>query len=478
MNILALEVSTSSAKAMVYSTTEGILNSNSIPYKQSISNVASQDPEGVYKTVLECARNILKLGQYKIDIIGLTSTWHSFLLLDKYRKPITKIRTWANTESADTVSRYRQDQQFSRLVYQKTGCPIHSIYPLWKWIDLKDKIKLPDNVYISSKPEYIFEKITGKIAVSRSVASGTGFMNIHTLEWDQELLQFAGLEQEQLAPLCDYNYLGYLKKNVATELDITAGIPVVVTGPDGALNQIGSGALKEGIMTLSVGTSGAIRVVSPQVILPEEPSTWCYYVTEGKRLAGAATSGAGNCVDWFKNKINSDNLNYGELEQLAAEIKAEQAPVFLPFLYGERCPGWQDNRTGGFYALKGSHSIGDLYYSLLEGILFNLYHSYKILIEVGDYPKEIRVSGGINNSDYWLQMLADILQREVSISTVKDASTMGAVAIAEKVMGIITELEDFDFVTIKKKVPDFKKSSLYEERFSKYLKWYKATDTN
>ena len=475
MNILALEVSTSSAKAMVYSTTEGILDSYSISYNQSISNVASQDPEGVYKTVLVCARNLIKLGQYKIDIIGLASTWHIFLLLDQYRKPLTKIQTWANTESADTVSQYRQNQQFSRLVYHKTGCPIHSIYPLWKWIYLKDKIQLPEQVFISSKPEYIFEQITGEIAISRSVASGTGFMNINTLDWDQEILEIAGLGQDQLAPLADYDYFAYLKKNVATELGLVAGIPVVITGPDGALNQIGSGALKEGIMTLSVGTSAAIRVVSPQVILPEEPSTWCYYVAEGKRLAGAATSGAGNCVDWFKNKISSDNFNYGELEQLAAGIKAEEAPIFLPFLYGERCPGWQDSRTGGFYALQGSHFIGDLYYSLLEGILFNLYHSYKILTELGNYPQEIRVSGGINNSDYWLQMLADILQREITISTIKDASTMGAVAIAEKVMGIITELEDFDSSTIKKKIPDLKKTSLYEERFSKYLKWYKAT---
>ncbi len=93
---------------------------------------------------------------------------------------------------------------------------------------------------------------------------------------------------------------------------------------------------------------------------------------------------------------------------------------------------------------------------------------------MGGYPKEIRVSGGINNSDYWLQMLADIFQREVTISTVKDASTMGAVAIAAKVMGVIKNLEEFNSQTGIKKSPRSEKISLYVKRFDKYLNLYKA----
>lgn len=472
MNILALEASTSSAKALVYSTDDGIISYYSMPYSSLINNIILQDIEGVYRTVLKAARGVIEKAECKIDVIGLASTWHSFLLLDKDREPLGKIKTWANTESSSIVSKYRRKQEFSQMIYQKTGCPIHSIYPLWKWVYLKREVTLPETVYISSKPEYIFEQLTSKVAISKSVASGTGFMNIHTLEWDEEILEFAELDKGQLAPLCGYDYTGYLEKNVADELGLTSGIPVVITGPDGALNQIGSGALKEGIMTLSVGTSGALRVVTPKVTLPDNPSTWCYYVAEGKRLAGAATSGAGNCLDWLKNNLNSNNLSYKELERLASNIDSEQAPVFLPFLYGERCPGWNDSRSGGFYDLRGNHNLGDFYYSVLEGILFNLYHSYKILIKVGDYPKEIRVSGGIINSNYWLQMLADILQRDITISEVKDASIMGTVAVVEKVMGVITRLEDFDSSTVNIKRSNPGKKSLYMKRFSKYLKWY------
>ncbi|MTI60414.1 MAG: hypothetical protein FH762_10670 [Firmicutes bacterium] len=478
MNILALEVSTSSAKALIYSTDDGIISSDSILYNKSISNVVSQDPEGIFNTVLDCASNVLKKAGCNIDIIGLASTWHSFLLLDEKRRPLGKIKSWANTESSSKARKYRQDQEFSQLLYHKTGCPIHSIYPLWEWLYIRDKISNPEGVYLSSKPEYIFERLTGEIAVSKNVASGTGLMNIHTLDWDEEILEFAGLSREQLAPLYEYDYHAYLKEEVADKLALPSGIPVVITGSDGALNQVGSGALKEGIMTLSVGTSGALRMITPQVVLPDEPTTWCYYLGDEKRIAGAATSGAGNCIEWFKDKINRQNMNYKELENLASRVNQELAPFFLPFLYGERCPGWQDNRTAGFYGLRDKHSTGALYYAVLEGILFNLYHSYKILLEVGDYPDEIRVSGGINNSDYWLQMLADIFQRDITISNVKDASTMGAVAIAEKVMGAIERLEDFDSSTGKKKSYNPEKALLYKKRFAGYLKWYQAADGN
>src|SRR5690554_2297694 len=217
MNILALEVSTSSAKALVYSTDDGIVSSDSILYNESISNVASQDPEGIFNTAINCTNNALAKAGCDIDIIGLVSTWHSFLLLDEKRQPLGQIKSWANTESAGLARKYRQDQKFNHLLYHKTGCPIHSIYPLWEWLYIRDKLSNPEKVYLSSKPEYIFERLTGEIAVSKNVASGTGLMNIHTLEWDEEILEFAGLFKEQLAPLYEYDYYAYLQKEVANK---------------------------------------------------------------------------------------------------------------------------------------------------------------------------------------------------------------------------------------------------------------------
>jgi gluconokinase len=354
---------------------------------------------------------------------------------------------------------------------------VHSIYPVWKYIHARQNRyqELDPEGHLSSQAEYIFERMTGEVAVSTSIASGTGFMNIHTLEWDQEILDFAGLKKSQLSPIYDFEHTAPLREEAARELGLKPGTPVVLPGPDGALNQVGAGALGEGVMTMSVGTSGAIRLASEVPLLPPQPSTWCYYAAEGKRLAGAAISGAGNCVEWFVNKANLGNTDYRMLDEMAADIDREGAPVFLPFLYGERCPGWDDGRAGGFFDIKAHHGVGDLHYSILEGILFNLYQCYIALTQVGGTPREIRISGGIENSPLWLHMAADIFQREISTSKIEHASTMGAVVAALKVVGAIEDMNAFQPEPGETIVPDEKLGKLYEARFERYMEWYRKT---
>ena len=270
MNVLAIEVSTSSAKALIFSVREGIKGVCSIPYSNNVSDVVTQDPDGIYRTLIECARNLIERVDCPIDGIGLGSTWHSLLFLDRHRKPAGRIKTWANTEAAPTAYRYRRDEELKLWFYRKTGCMVHSIYPVWKYIHVKQQgyRELDSEGYLSSQAEYVFEKLTGEVAVSTSIASGTGFMNIHTLEWDQEILDFAGVKKSQLAPIFDLEYTAPLNDEAAKELGLKPGTPVVLPGPDGALNQVGAGAMEEGIMTMSVGTSGAIRLQAESQFYP------------------------------------------------------------------------------------------------------------------------------------------------------------------------------------------------------------------
>ncbi|NLU42172.1 MAG: hypothetical protein GXX08_08205 [Firmicutes bacterium] len=474
MNVLGLEASTSSAKALVYSTGSGVLCSRSMPYGKSTGDVVSLDPEGMYEPVVECARLAIQAAGVPIDAIGLCGIWHSLLLLDRNRSPLGRMMTWADRLAADCVNVHRQDQQLRDWLYQRSGCYVHSMYPLWKWKCMRERMApgLEDARYISSQPEYLFERMTGESAVSQNVASGTGLMNIHTLDWDDSILEFAELRRESLSPIWASEHLGRLSEEAARRIGIPAGTPVVIAGADGALTQIGSGALKSGSMTISVGTSAALRVAFQKPVLPENPSTWCYYTAEGKWLAGAATSGAGNCVEWLRQSMCRGVPDLESLNVLTDEVDVRNAPIFLPFLYGERCPGWHDNRRGGFFGLTLSHSLGDLYYAILEGVLFNLYQCYLKLLSVGCEPERIYVSGGIIRSPKWLQMLADIFQREILVSSISDASTMGAIALAAKAMGEISSLEQFPAEVDRTVTPDSGKASLYQERFGEYMEWY------
>ena len=242
--------------------------------------------------------------------------------------------------------------------------------------------------------------------------------NIHTLEWDEELLEFTGLSPDNFSELKDGPYVGSLRASVAEELGLPAGIPVTCGFADGALNQIGIGGNRQGIMSFSVGTSAAIRMISDRPVIPETPSTWCYYLFGGKRLVGAATQGACNCVDWFLESLPAEAGTYASMEKLASARSIQGAPFFLPFIYGERCPGWQDRRLGEFRDVKAGHGLGDLYLAVLEGVLFNVYHCYKLLTEVSREPEETDLRRNLN-SPLWLQMAADIFGRTLNTTGVK-----------------------------------------------------------
>uniref|UniRef100_UPI000A8F0A0C FGGY family carbohydrate kinase n=1 Tax=Tepidanaerobacter sp. EBM-38 TaxID=1918496 RepID=UPI000A8F0A0C len=174
MNILALETSTSALKVAIYSSDEGPMSVKSILYNENISNTITQNAEGVYNLLLSKIKEILSSQTYRIDAISLSGIWHSLLLLDKHRKPLTPIFTWADTRPAETVAKYRKNEQLWQSFYNKTGCTIHSIYPLWKIIHLKES--QPDifskAAYITSQLEYIFEQLTGEFVESKTIASG------------------------------------------------------------------------------------------------------------------------------------------------------------------------------------------------------------------------------------------------------------------------------------------------------------------
>jgi len=164
-------------------------------------------------------------------------------------------------------------------------------------------------------------------------------------------------------------------------------------------------------------------------------------------------------------------MAYRDIEKHLLLCEAD-APFFLPFLFGERCPGWNDDRGGGFEALNPRHNRYDLYYAVLEGVLFNLYQCYLELIKINGQPKTIKLSGGIVHSSFWLQMCADLFRRKMDVSDMAHGSMLGAAVLALEAEGVIKDMTDFHFATDKIIAPNKEKSKIYAQRFDEYIKHY------
>ena len=164
-----------------------------------------------------------------------------------------------------------------------------------------------------------------------------------------------------------------------------------------------------------------------------------------------------------------------KLEKALDGVEREGAPLFLPFLHGEQSPGWDDTRLGMYCDLSGDHDIYSMYYALLEGVLFNLYHCYTYLSELMEEPKEIRLSGGIVNSAYWTRMAADIFGIPIAVSAVEHGSMMGAIAIAKKITGRIAGIADYDSGAGRVIEPDEQTRDLLGKRYARYRQYYDRT---
>ena len=467
MFILVLEASTSSAKAMYYDTFNGCFDVVTRPYMADFPcEYTMFRPDRVYERMIEAGREAVR-GR-AVDAISLCSAWHSVGLFNDRIEPVTPMYQWSNGGGSRESAARRTDGSYVKAYYEMTGCMVNAIYPFFKLLMLKKQYVLPE-YRIMGQGTYNNYRLTGRLNVTDCILSGTRLMDIRRLEYAQELLDEIGITVGNLPTLCTYKEKFTLAEEAAGALGIKAGIPVVISCADGALNQTGAGALGGDVMTFSVGTSGALRISTDRPLLSPKQSTWCYRSPAGW-LSGAATNGGTNCIEWFRRMAFGADADYSSIEKGAADRL--NTPVFLPFVFGERCPGWNDTGTGSFFGLRQGHSLCDMYLAVEEGILFNLYQCYKALIAEHVQPRHIRLSGGILNSRQWTQMCADIFGKRMETDACKHASLMGGAVLAQERLGIIEDVREYTLPPTGVVEPNLEMTDIYREKFSRYLRYY------
>jgi gluconokinase len=468
MLVLALESSTSAAKAMLYDSEQGVLAVENESYTPDMDENGRQDTELVYLATMRVGR---KAAQGRdIEAISVGGVWHSITVCDTAMRPVIATHIWTYSGASELCRSVREDKRLARDIYNRTGCmpnityqPYTLKYLQQQGLDLTDK-------FFFSQAGYNFYRMTVERIETYNIASGMGFLDIRAKEYEDLILDYIGIEKNQLSPLGTYRDLRPLSGECARLLGVRSDIPVVPPHSDGALNQLGNGAYRPKFMTFSVGTSAAIRLSTDSPFLSEPAATWCY-VGVDRWLSGAATAGACNCVNWFKDTLMGGRMSFWELGEKLLDDDNE-TPVFLPFLFGERCPGWQDERMGGFHEIKSTNGAQDLFRGLSEGILFNIYQCYLILEKSFGKPEQIILSGGILNSHRWTQMVSDIWGQEITISKSSQASLLGGVVLALFAAESSDELPDLPFGAKKTISPRPDAVNRYRDKFERYLYWY------
>jgi gluconokinase len=444
--ILGIDLGTTACKAVVVSEEGRVAGGGSADYPLHVPRAdwAEQDVSDVWQGMLSATRAALASGgcaPATIEAIGLSGAMHSLLPLDSKGQPLGRALTWADQRGAPHLPGLRESLD-AHAIYQRTGCPIQSLY--WPCKLLWFKEQRPDvwrsvSVWASIK-DYILGQLTGRTVMEHSMASATGLLDIHSREWLSALLDALSLPPERLPELASTQAVaGGLTADAAEALGLLPGTAVIAGATDGALANLGAGAIGPGRVGLTIGTSGAVRLSSAEPRLDERERTWCYILTEDMWLVGGAINNGGIVLRWARDEFAWPD--YDALMAAAGQIApGAEGLLFLPYLAGERSPYWNARARGVLFGLSLHHSRAHIARALMEGVAFRLYSIFKVLEESADVT-EVRATGGFTQSELWVQIVADVLGHEIVLPDAQELSALGASYLAMKAMGRLDNLE-------------------------------------
>jgi gluconokinase len=349
------------------------------------------------------------------------------------------------------------------VTYQRTGCRFHPSYlpARLRWLARTYPADFGRVTRWLSLGEYVAEQLFGETAVSYSVASWSGLLNRHTLTWDEDLLAHLPLQADHLSPLVDIDQPQRgLRPEFAQRWLALRDVPWFATVGDGAAANIGSGCFTAERVALTIGTTSALRVVIAPNVPPVPEGLWCYRVDGQRSLLGGALSEGGNLLAWLR-----DRLQLGEEatlnEQLTALEPDSHGLTVLPFLAGERSPGWAGGAKATLHGLTLATTPVQIVQACLEAV------AYRIALVLqrmqGELSGEARliVSGGaLQHWPAWTQIIADVLGRPLLVSDVSEASGRGAALLALEALGA-TKLADLT----PSIVAEFAPRPAYQDRY-------------
>jgi len=290
--------------------------------------------------------------------------------------------------------------------------------------------------------EYLYRDFFGDMpAVSVSIASGTGLLDVNRCDWDPAALRLAGIHSQQLATLDDWDHSRHgLHPALARRWPQLARIPWYLPLGDGGLANVGASAVDPAWACATIGTSSALRIIMAAERLDIPWGTFVYRLDRRRFVVGGALSEGGNVVRWLTEGMGIKDKT--KLERAAAGVPPDSHGLtILPFWAGERSPNWRADARAVIAGLSLGTLPAHLLRAVMEAITYQLASVAGSVERVAARPKALIATGGqLVHSPAWCQILADALNLPVMTSPEQEASSRGAALLALHAQGRLPRL--------------------------------------
>ncbi|NGZ76189.1 gluconokinase [Saccharibacillus alkalitolerans] len=488
---IGLDIGTTSTKAFLYEEKGDIRGGAQAAYPLLVPEAgrAEQRPDELVDAVADAIGGAMKDANAQagdISAVGISAAMHSLMALDRGGRPLTPLITWADNRSIGEANELRQRGQALQL-YRATGTPIHPMSPLTKLLWLRKhepEVFERASKFVSFK-EYLLHRLFGRYALDVSLASAAGMLDLETLDWNESALRLTGLSRERLGEIVPITerFEG-MNREMAEKMGLNPDTPWIAGASDGALANVGVGALERGETAVTIGTSGAVRSFAGKPATDETGRTFCYAFEPERWLVGGPTNNGGIALRWYLEKFVIAEGETGDLKEQEALDRivrlADSVPpgseglLFLPYLSGERAPYWNADARGTYFGATLHHGRAHFGRATMEGVLFAVRTVSDALTELNGESRALLASGGFARSEIWTQMLADLSGTQVVVPDTYEASAFGAAAVAMKADGVIGDYRDLKsgIDILRTHEPDRARSETYERYYSLFKKVY------
>jgi xylulokinase len=482
---IGIDTSTTATKALLMDGHGGVLGvaSNEYPYDTPQPLWSEQDPSLWWHATAESIRQVLaRTGVVVASVngIGLTGQMHGLVLLDENGDVLRPAILWNDQRTGPQCEAIRVKLGREKLI-QITGNDALTGFtaPKILWVQEHEPEIWKRARHILLPKDYVRYKLTGKFASDRAGGAGTILFDLAKRDWSPEVLSALDIPAEYLPKTYEgTDVTGTLSPSVANELGLPAGIPVYGGGGDQAAAAVGTGAVKAGVVSLSLGTSGVVFATTDEPFIEPEGRlhAFCHSVPGKWHLMGVMLSAAGS-LRWHRDTF-APSTDYDTLLEPAVNIPAgSDGLFFLPYLTGERTPHPDPLARGAFVGLTVRHSFPYLTRAVLEGVSFGLRDSFELMKSAGlEDISQVRVTGGGARSPLWRQILADVFGAEIVTVNADEGAAYGAALLAATGSGAFGSVESAcdETIQITGSTSPGENQKVYEELYPLYRGLYPA----
>lgn len=486
--VIGVDCSTTAAKAVVWNAWGEALSEARVTFElvQPRPGWGEQNAEDWWAATAGAIRRAVQtVDTSRIGALCITHQRESFVCVDDTGHPLRPAMLWLDTRATAQVEKHGTAE-----VHRITGKPANPT-PAWYkllWLlehepDLFDRIGKVVDV-----AGFLAHRMTGRWVTSWASADPMGLVDMSTFDYDDDLLTAAGLGRSQVPELCaPGSIMGELQPDVVAQLGLPAGLPVVAGVGDGQSAQLGTGVTGPGRAYLNLGTGIVSGTFSEDYCHGREYRTLAAAVPGAYTLETFIGGGTHN-LNWFVQKfsgVDTRALGLDLTPEQVLETAAAQLPpgaeglLALPYWTGALTPYWDHNARGVLLGLTGAHGKSHVYRALLEGIAFEQrFLTSGAEAALGEPVSDLIALGGGTRSKVWCQIIADVMQRRLTVVKEPESTCLGSGMLAAAAVGIHESIPDAAAAmsgTSASYEPDPVTGATYDRLYAVYRDIYPST---